>query len=381
MLLSIVIPTKDRYPCLMETVKALSNMNLPDTEIIIQDNTEDNHDIVKFLRNNTLNRVKYFHTKEPISVNHNADLAITNSLGEYVIFIGDDDAVTTEVIHIIQFMKKSGIDACYSPYARYNWKELVSSARLRNSVEINNECANGDVFIFDASKRLNELMKTTIFDMRIPKVYQGIVSRRVLDMIYYKTHSFFPGPSPDLANAVGVCLLSSKVVQVNSPIIIAGFSKKSASGLGAVNKHVNKIENVPWLDDDVKEKWDIRNPPIWTGQTIWAESLIKALERLGYGKMVRKFNFIRFYSTFIVSHPKLSKYVWQTKGVNKLGLLIDLPIYVSIKALKKMKIKVKNSTANITSSSKRMNIREAIEFVQRYIEKHPVKFQQVKEKQ
>ena len=45
----------------------------------------------------------------------------------------------------------------------------------------------------------------------LPKVYQGVVSRQLLDKLYDKCGTYFPGPSPDMANAVALSILTDKV--------------------------------------------------------------------------------------------------------------------------------------------------------------------------
>ncbi len=371
MLLSIVIPTKDRYYSLCKTVYALSTLELPETEIIVQDNTEDNREVVgKF---DCYKQVKYFHDSSAMSVSENSDIAIKHSCGKYVIFLGDDDAITPEIIKVVEFMNKHRIDACCVPYAKYNWPELMEEASLNNSVELLDK-RDGKIEIVDCQKELISMMRETTFSLRIPKVYQGIVSREILELIWSKTGTYFPGPSPDMANGVAVSLLSNKVIQINSPIIIAGFSKKSAAGLGTMKKHVATIENVPWLKKSVLENWDARIPRIWTGQTIWAESLIKALESMGNSGLIRCYNFKRLYSSFLVSHPDLIKYVLEVKCISKYLVIFDLPIYIIIK-LKNKVISALYSKKQFTSfCDRKIEIEEAIALLQQYIDNNPISY-------
>ena len=48
-LLSIIIPTKDRYKYLKILISLIDSYNLSELELIIQDNTSDNTEILKFL--------------------------------------------------------------------------------------------------------------------------------------------------------------------------------------------------------------------------------------------------------------------------------------------------------------------------------------------
>ena len=53
--------------------------------------------------------MKYYYTKEQISVKENSDLAILHSSGEYVCFIGDDDGVSRHILKVVKYMRKNGI--------------------------------------------------------------------------------------------------------------------------------------------------------------------------------------------------------------------------------------------------------------------------------
>lgn len=378
MLLSIVIPTKDRYFSLKSMIMALYQLSLPETEIIVQDNTYDNREFLDFFKNNHFDFVKYYHVKERISVTQNSDLAIQHATGEYICFLGDDDAVSRQIVNVVRYMKDHNIDACCSSVSRYYWPELMEEVKRNNSVELLG-INDGSIRSIDPFYELQRILKTAEFSLvGLPKVYQGIVKKTVLDTIWKQTGSFSPGASPDIANAVGVCLTAKKCIFINSPIIIAGFSKKSASGMGATKRHVNKIENVPWLDKSVKNNWDERIPPIWTGQTIWAESMIKALEKMGREDLVDRFNFKRLYSSFVVSHRDLLQYVFETKGKNKYWFLIDFPIYVLQKILQKLHKKVSGANPVVLSKSI-VKIDKAVNIISNYIEQYPIQFEKTVE--
>ena len=102
-LLSLVIPTKDRYYYLKYLIMLVDSFNFDDFEMVIQDNTCDNLEILKFLEGYQYSFVKYYHTKEQLSVKENSDLAILHSSGEYVCFIGDDDGITRYIVDCVKW--------------------------------------------------------------------------------------------------------------------------------------------------------------------------------------------------------------------------------------------------------------------------------------
>ena len=61
-LISVVIPTKDRYKYLKKLISLIDSYNLNEFELILQDNTFDNSEIVHFLSQKNRSYLKYFYT-------------------------------------------------------------------------------------------------------------------------------------------------------------------------------------------------------------------------------------------------------------------------------------------------------------------------------
>ena len=101
-LLSIVIPTKNRYPTLTNLVEKLLDWGDGDYEVIVQDNSEDNTPIKGFLLNySNDSRLKYFHNLNHVTVCQNSEDAINNSTGEYICFLGDDDGIIKQSLEVV----------------------------------------------------------------------------------------------------------------------------------------------------------------------------------------------------------------------------------------------------------------------------------------
>ena len=76
-LLSIIIPTKNRYEYLRYCIESLSQLDTNITEIIIQDNSDNNEDFLIFLDSNDYKNVKYFYLADMnISQTENSELAL-----------------------------------------------------------------------------------------------------------------------------------------------------------------------------------------------------------------------------------------------------------------------------------------------------------------
>lgn len=76
-LLSIVIPTKNRYDCLKKFVELFHSVyTSSEIQLAISDNSDDNSDFLAFLSTVDDKRILYTYTAEHISVGENSDRAI-----------------------------------------------------------------------------------------------------------------------------------------------------------------------------------------------------------------------------------------------------------------------------------------------------------------
>lgn len=298
-LLSIVVPTKDRYPYLKHLIELITSFRSDEIELVIQDNTADNTEILSFLENIESPHLKYYHTKEQLSVSDNSTKGILNSNGEYVCFIGDDDGVTRYVVDAVKLMKSKGYHILKSAPAVLKWPSFHSPKHYDVSGTVQ---FNEFKFTYcekDCEKSLETLLKTGIDTLGImPKVYNGIVIRSTLDKIYERCGTFFPGPSPDMANAVALAVVEDVFVYVDFPIIIGGHSGHLGGDAAKYKKGLGPLEDQPFITQEDKNNWSPRIPKLWAAKTVWPESARTALvafnrtdylQMLDYEMVLRKF--------------------------------------------------------------------------------------------
>jgi len=301
-LLSIIIPTKDRHETLFPVVEYLSEISCPDLEIVIQDNSLSNEKAIQFLEELKNPKVKYFYSGKNLSVIENSDLAVGNAKGKFICFIGDDDGVMPYIVDVVKWMDRNKIDAVRGVKPFYTWPGLKSSFLEKNKSGVlkYSKFANSSIQI-NPGKVLNQVLKKGGTDMLLlPCLYHGIVSKEILGEIHRKTNSYFPGPSPDMANAVALSFYVSKYYYLNIPVVVSGKCIASTGGQGVLHKHVAKIEDVAHLPANTAANWPDEIPKYWTGPTIWAASLVDALKRMGYSTRIKDINFTYLYAKLFV---------------------------------------------------------------------------------
>lgn len=304
-LLSIIIPTKNRYTTLFPVVDMILSFDLNhEIEIVIQDNSENNQEALTFVEErNQYSNIGYFHENTPLSVIQNSDKAVLNSTGEYVCFIGDDDGVMPNIIEVVKWMKQKGVNALRSIKPQYYWPNQQSSFLSKDVSGILKTFRQykNTIDIKKTKDALSEVLHkggTVMGDL--PCLYHGIVNRETLNIIYDKTGTFFPGPSPDMANAIALSLVLDTYAHANFPVIISGKSAKSTGGAGVLHKHIARIEDVAHLPKDTAKLWSKEIPKYWTGPTIWSESIVKSVEAMGKSDLKQKINFKYLYAHLMV---------------------------------------------------------------------------------
>lgn len=303
-LLSIAIPTKNRYEYLKPCIETLLNLksNNPRLEIVIQDNNENNDEIRPFIdQYNT--ELKYYHISENLSVVDNCEKAVANCTGEFICLLGDDDSVASQIIDVCKWMKETGIESCLGKICRFNWPDMVYTVHKLKNLTIPKR--NNHTGYKEVKKIRHKILSTGGYTMlNLPRVYHSIVSKEALDRLKNLCGSYFPGPSPDMANAIGLTFVLRNHVVIDTPIIVSGFSYKSTGGAGTRRAHVGKIEDIPHLPKKTKEIWYKRIPKYWTGETIYAESIIEALNQCKSNE-IDKYSFNALYGAFALYHRDL----------------------------------------------------------------------------
>lgn len=301
-LLSIVIPTKNRYETLIPVVKAILNhINSNDFEIVVQDNSDDNSAIQPFLTTNMDERLKYYYQKEWLSQSGNCDLSIERVRGEYVVLIGDDDFVSPYICDIVALLKKQNIECLIYKPGLYYWPnvQFIKQSYMRRpaimqitkKMSVEKQELNADIELDFV------LSKGAMFLYQLPSLYHGLVKISVLQEVKKRFGTYFPGPSPDMACAVALAFTLKKYYFINYPVSITGASKNSAAGLGVRKAHYAELQNLNFLPKDTISKWDPFIPRVWSGPTIITQS---ASEVVKASHAAKKINYLPLYAHMMI---------------------------------------------------------------------------------
>lgn len=341
-LLSIVIPTYNRYQYLFEAIKACLTIPSEEFEVVVQDNTENNQDAMCFIEKLNDKRVKYFHKREHISVSENCDMGIAHAVGEYVTMIGDDDSVCSGMIKAAHFCKDNDIDSVCFLVPGFNWPDMEFVGKKSEANLFYAEEADGSVYELDAKQELCKSLKDNCgISINMPRVYHGLVSKSCLDRIYSKIGTYFPGPSPDMANAVAVCLETKRTVFVKDYLMVSGYGNSSGRGECNRQQHYGDLTTKPWLPKDILERWDRNIPAIFSAETITVQSASEALKAMNIKQFIRMLDYGSLYAIFF----------WHYKGARRdlLKFCIKSPVRLFrffVGCLKRVIVKINYKKSN-----------------------------------
>ena len=267
----------------------------------------NNEQVKHYLEQNINENIVYNYHPENLTVVENSDFAVKNSCGKYVCFLGDDDLFSPYVYEYVKAMDKYGIESSIFNVAKYYWPGI--SFVTHNFANLIIYGSKGKISKIDVKKEQRKLLKTGGYNLfNMPKLYHGIVRRDLLEKVYDEANTYFPGPSPDMANSIALSKFVTSHVYCDIPVISSGTSPKSTAGLGAEHKHVGDLVGKSFLPSDIEERWNNNIPKVWTGPTIYAQSFIEAVNKMNMKPFLDKYNYNYMYAAFVSFNPTYRKY-------------------------------------------------------------------------
>ena len=304
--ISIVVATKDRYETLFDCVRGLLiNYGGNDCEIVVRDNSARPRADEFMAAFGAHRSVVYRADPMPVSQSDNYERAVAMATGDYVTMIGDDDGVAFGLLQIAGWMDRHGIEAFFPGFSVYLWPGV--SARFAAPNEDGRLSFGPQTYprLVDAHAQRKAVLASGSTSLEeLPRLYYGLVRRTCLDRVRADAGSFFPGPSPDMANAFALSYVVGKLAVAELPVFIAGNSRKSAAGMGLRGHHVGEIPSLPFLPRDTTEMWNPGIPYFWSGQTIWCQSAFTAAAAMGRAAEFEGENaYRRLYARALVFQP------------------------------------------------------------------------------
>ena len=307
-ILSVIIPTKNNAYYAERSVRAIVARKDKNIEVVLQDNGT-NTDLKRALQDLILSGdIIYNYSNENLSVVGNFNLALEVSKGEYVCFIGDDDGIHPEIINVTKWAKKNQIETIVPKLnVVYFWP---GSSQKHNYGYLSITPFTGNITRHNPYEQLLKLLNAGCLgylNYFLPKAYHGIVSRKKLNAIRDITGNYFGGLTPDIYAVTALSLIVDEVVYIDFPLTISGISPKSNSGKAARNETNGRLEDAPHLKGLTDYNWSKNVPRIFSGETIWTDTLMHALDDMKRSDLKVHFNPEKLYERLWFRYGNLRK--------------------------------------------------------------------------
>jgi glycosyltransferase involved in cell wall biosynthesis len=245
--ISIIIPTKNGSKYVWAAVDSVLSQVYDDMELIVSVNHSNDQTllILKKLRDA---RLRILVPPEPLTMVEHYEWCISQSRGEWIAVIGDDDGLMPfffkEFENLIKKWKKE-VDVFNFRRAYYFWPgcdKLCNKYEIYIKSQKREKRISGIILLFRAL-----FLDLNHFDL--PQIYtNNIIKRKLLYNIKKRSgNKIFHEPNPDIYSGVAISLLSKKIIRSENSIFWTGTSPKSI-GLKA------KINNNAKILFDFKKK-------------------------------------------------------------------------------------------------------------------------------
>lgn len=227
MRISLCIPTRERAHYLRECLATCVAIDDPDLEIIVSDNAsrDGTEPLVKAFADP---RVKYVNTGRRVSMRQNFETAVAATTGDFVIIIGDDDAMLPGQFAVLRALLETENPECLTWRARaYRWVEgeFLSRGGIITQPESQ---AYGAVTRHNIRDTLDAILGSNFQEGSfVPRLYHGAIRRDVIERVKAKTGMVFHSHIPDVYFSVAVGAFAEEFLFVEHPFSIGGAGRKS----------------------------------------------------------------------------------------------------------------------------------------------------------
>ena len=225
---SVVIPTLRRADTLEHALATVLAQPFADVEVVVQNNGGDaaTRDVVERAGDD---RVRHFQTDDVVPMTDNWELALANSAGEYVTFIGDDDGLLPDACDIAATVLESGGSRfellMWEPFL-YCWPEFYDPPR--RNVLLASVAAELSVQPLDTHLLLERFYAFDLHYSKLPMAYNSFVARTLIDRVRADRGRYFLGTSPDVTSGIVNAWASKDVLKLSRPLSVAGLSQHSS---------------------------------------------------------------------------------------------------------------------------------------------------------
>ena len=226
MLISIIIPTRDRAEVLKYSLASCVRIRDSEIEIVVSDNSsvDDTPNVVAKFKDA---RIRYVRTPQRCSMRQNFEFAVCHASGDYIFILGDDDAlIPNQFPYLRSLLERFTPDTMTGAIVKYAWPSPVAYNGGR--IKLQFKSLYGIPAIVSGEQLRSDLERRGALIARYaPRIYGGVASRRVVEGLKAKTGELFMASSPDTYFIFASPSQIQRHLVVSHPFFVAGSSSRS----------------------------------------------------------------------------------------------------------------------------------------------------------
>lgn len=228
MRISVIIPTRERADYLGESIRSAIAVPDPDLEIVVSDNASEDH-TAEVIGSFSDPRIKAINPGRRVSMRQNFEFALEQSTGDYILYIGDDDAILPRQFRSLRRVLEGRRPEALTWRAfTYGWPIEGFSSR---SGHVRFEYGK----TFGAPRRADmkvleqRLLACEILQLvPMPAIYHGCASRAYLEKLRGPNGIVINSRIPDIYFSYRAILEGCDLIQCDHPFTLNGISPVSA---------------------------------------------------------------------------------------------------------------------------------------------------------
>ena len=235
--LSVVIPTRGRVRTLGFTLQTCVAQQFDDCEFVVSDNSGASavREVVEGLDDR---RVRYARTAQLLAMSDSWEFAVSQASGEYVLLLGDDDALLLHALpEIDRILRLFRAPLLQWEMVCYTWPDVPANPfSTPNELLIPLTQVEGyqPIHLIESRPMMLAAAHSEISYAQLPMMYASAVHRRLLDRVRSRTGRVFRGRYPDVYSAFAFAYVAGYYHRCSAPMGLSGVSGAS-NGLAVLH--------------------------------------------------------------------------------------------------------------------------------------------------
>lgn len=247
---TVVIPTRERADTLIYCIRTALDQQSKNYQVLVSDNFsfDNTMQVVKSFNDE---RLTYVNPGERLSMTDHWNFAMKYVQGEYVIIIGDDDAIMPNSIDRFIGLTETHQAKIFTwPSQVYFWPSKNKNPHVPFVTEISAPSK------IDLKIIMNFVQKYGLVNYsKLPHFYHSAVHRDIISTIKEKTGNIFSTSIPDVYMSYMLPAFSEYAINLGYPISIVGHSPNSNSGsllegnIDITNNFFKEYKNIEFCNE------------------------------------------------------------------------------------------------------------------------------------